>query len=427
MSNFNNQTITAKGLELLSGALAGNKIQFTRIVMGAGECTEDIGLAESLVDQKQSLDIKSMSRNGSKVVLSGVLAQTQIKDDFYWKEIGVYAKGADDDTEILYLYGTAKANEYSYISKDMLNEKLINIGVLVSTAQNVSATINTSLVYLSKEDLDNHNNDPNAHPDILKAIENQKSTIDGKENEIVTISKDNKAKTSGIGIDTVVLIDRKSPLGTKVPEDADTLNGHDSEYFLKKIEANAEQINVLNNDRGYLNTKNIVETGIDSCDKITENGLYYLYNSLIKDTPGGGNGYLRVISNDSGNYAFQEFVDVYTGKKYDRSCFNKVWQPWREIATKEKLTILWTGALGTSETVTLADDINKFNKLYFFLDIPGIVSQKIEILSLVHPNNFVVDANRIYGIEGMTFKITSNRTLDFTNNTRMIYSIEGAI
>ena len=188
-----------------------------------------------------------------------------------------------------------------------------------------------------------------------------------------------------------------------------------------------EQINVLNNDRGYLNTKNIVETGIDSCDKITENGLYYLYNSVTKDTPGGGNGYLRVISNDSGNYAFQEFVDVYTGKKYDRSCFNKVWQPWREIATKEKLTILWTGALGTSETVTLADDINKFNKLYFFLDIPGIVSQKIEILSLGHPNNFVVDANIIYGIEGMTFKITSNRTLDFTNNTRMIYSIEGAI
>lgn len=160
MSNFSNKTITNKGLELLSTAMAGGKLEFTRIVMGDGAYSGDIGLIESLVSQKQSLDIKSITRKGSQVVLSTTLLQSAITQDFYWKEVGVYAKG-NDDVEILYLYGNA--NEYSYISKDMLNEKMINIRVLVSNAKNITATINNSLVYLNVEDLEKHNDSEVAH------------------------------------------------------------------------------------------------------------------------------------------------------------------------------------------------------------------------------------------------------------------------
>ncbi|ADZ84439.1 phage tail-collar fiber domain-containing protein [Cellulosilyticum lentocellum] len=163
MSNFNNKTITSKGLELLSSALAGNTLEFTRIVMGSGTYEGDIGLIESLVNQKQSLDIKSITRKGSQVVLSTTLLQSAIIEDFYWKEIGVYAKGSDG-LEILYMYGSA--NEASYISKNMLNEKMINIGVLVSNATNITATINNSLVYLNQNDLEEHNNDEEAHTPI---------------------------------------------------------------------------------------------------------------------------------------------------------------------------------------------------------------------------------------------------------------------
>lgn len=163
MSNFNNKTITSRGLELLSSALAGNILEFTRIVMGSGTYEGDIGLIESLVNQKQSLDIKSITRKGSQVVLSTTLLQSAIVEDFYWKEIGVYAKGSDG-LEILYMYGSA--NEASYISKNMLNEKMINIGVLVSNATNITATINNSLVYLNQNDLEEHNNDEEAHTPI---------------------------------------------------------------------------------------------------------------------------------------------------------------------------------------------------------------------------------------------------------------------
>lgn len=163
MSNFNNKTITSKGLELLSSALAGNILEFTRIVMGSGTYEGDIGLIESLVNQKQSLDIKSITRKGSQVVLSTTLLQNAIIEDFYWKEIGIYAK-VSGGLEILYMYGSA--DEASYISKNMLNEKMINVGVLVSNAQNVTATIDESLLYVSSKDLANHNNDVEAHSAI---------------------------------------------------------------------------------------------------------------------------------------------------------------------------------------------------------------------------------------------------------------------
>ena len=168
MSNFNNKSITNKGLELLSAAMAGSKLEFTRIVMGSGTYSGDIGVIESLVNQNQSLDIKSITRKGSQVILSTTLLQSAIAEDFYWKEIGVYAKGSDG-VEVLYMYGSAI--DTSFISKDMLNEKMINVGVLVSNAQNITATIDGSLVYLSKSDLEDHDNNETAHSSLRKWVQ----------------------------------------------------------------------------------------------------------------------------------------------------------------------------------------------------------------------------------------------------------------
>lgn len=163
MSNFNNKSITTKGLELLSAAMAGGKLEFTRIVMGSGAYSGDIGVIESLVNQNQSLDIKSITRKGSQVVLSTTLLQVAITENFYWKEVGVYAKGSDG-LEILYMYGSA--TDTSFISKDMLNEKMINVGVLVSNAQNITAIIDGSLIYLSRVDLEEHDNSKTAHAQL---------------------------------------------------------------------------------------------------------------------------------------------------------------------------------------------------------------------------------------------------------------------
>ncbi len=167
MSEFKNRSLTVKGMELLSKALVGEPIEFTRIELGDGQYEGDLGFAESLVSVKQNLPINNLDRNGSKVTLSAVLKVEDIKSDFSWSEIGIYAKGTDN-VEHLYMYGYTENT--SYISKDSLNEKLIHVTVMVSNAAEITATIDDSLVYLTAESLTEHNIDSYAHEDIREKI-----------------------------------------------------------------------------------------------------------------------------------------------------------------------------------------------------------------------------------------------------------------
>ena len=167
MSEFKNKSITVKGMELLSKALAGEPIEFTRIELGDGQYDGDLGFAERLINVKQNLPINNLDRNGSQVTLSAVLRVEDIKSDFNWSELGIYAKGKDN-VEHLYMYGYTENT--SYISKDSLNEKLIHVTVMVSNAAEITATIDDSLVYLTAESLTEHNIDSYSHEDIREKI-----------------------------------------------------------------------------------------------------------------------------------------------------------------------------------------------------------------------------------------------------------------
>lgn len=174
MSEFKNKMITTKGMELLSKAISGETLEFTRIEMGAGEFVGDIGEAESLVQAKQNLPITKVTRKGSQVTLSAALKVEDITSEYDWTEIGVYARGKDG-VEILYMYGHTQNS--SFISKDSLDEKLINVTVLVSNVTEVTAVIDDSLVYLTAESLSQHEVDTNTHKDIRSQVESLKEYI----------------------------------------------------------------------------------------------------------------------------------------------------------------------------------------------------------------------------------------------------------
>lgn len=167
MSEFKNKSITTRGMELLSKALAGEPIEFTKIEIGSGIYEGDLGFATELIEVKQVLPINNLDRNGSQVTLSAILKVEDITSSFNWSEIGIYAKGKDN-VEHLYMYGYTENT--SYISKDSLNEKLIHVTVMVSNAAEISATINDSLIYLTAESLAQHNMDSYAHEDIRENI-----------------------------------------------------------------------------------------------------------------------------------------------------------------------------------------------------------------------------------------------------------------
>lgn len=176
MSEFKTKSITTKGMELLSKAISGEQLEFTRIEMGSGNFEGDIGSAEALVEVRQSLPINKITRKGSQVTLSTSLKIEDITTPFEWTEVGVYARG-EDNVEILYMYGYTTNS--SYISKDSLNEKLINVTVLVASTTQVTAVIDKSLVYLTAEALKEHESDSKTHRDIRASVEEIQRQVEG--------------------------------------------------------------------------------------------------------------------------------------------------------------------------------------------------------------------------------------------------------
>lgn len=198
MSNFANAQVTLKGNNLLARALQGEALTFTRIVMGEGEYSGAVMEAQVLVDQKQALNITKLTRKDNIVTIGGLLELGKLTEEFYWRELGVYAKGADG-VEVLYLYGNA-GDKASYITNTGLDEKLIDINIVVGNASNVSAIIDSSLVFLTEEFLEEHDNDEGAHPALKVWVQNLFATGDWAKYTQVGESADAETKGTVFGV-----------------------------------------------------------------------------------------------------------------------------------------------------------------------------------------------------------------------------------
>ncbi len=292
MSEFKNKSITTKGMELLAKALGGETLQFTHIEMGSGTYTGDIGEATSLIEKKQYLPITKITRKGGQVTLSATLKLEDIKEAFNWSEIGVYAKG-NDERDTLYMYGYTENT--SYISKDSLNEKLIHVTVMVSSASEVTAVIDNSLVYLTLEELKSHNMDIKAHEDIRKNIELIKETI-------------SNIDVSWEGI-------TGKPV-TFPPAS----HQHDERYYT------TAQVQEILSDRGLLTSCKT----ISNCNDIVSNGLYM--GSGVTNAP-DDNWYMfeNIVHNDSWIYQRAIGFTQGTSTQYERMKMDGVWTTWVRI------------------------------------------------------------------------------------------------
>lgn len=168
MSTFGGIYFTNKGRALQAKALTGAKLNFTRIAVGDGnlngQAVEDLS---ALIHEVKSIDIiKLKAEQNGKVTIGGILSNQNITSGFYWRELGLFAQDPDLG-EILYCCSNA-GNLAEYIpspsGSDIL-EKRIDIVAIIGNAANVSATINSSLVYASASDLTDSLNEAKSYTD----------------------------------------------------------------------------------------------------------------------------------------------------------------------------------------------------------------------------------------------------------------------
>lgn len=157
MGAFGGLILTNRGRMLQSKAQTGVKLEYTRIAIGDGQLgsTPILGL-NNLRHEIMSLPItKLVVQSGGKAVVGTIWTNKDLEEGFYFREIGVFATDPDVG-EILYCYANA-GNLAEYVppggGSDLI-ERNLDIVTLVGNATNVTAVIDTSLVYATKPELD---------------------------------------------------------------------------------------------------------------------------------------------------------------------------------------------------------------------------------------------------------------------------------
>ena len=108
MGNFNSAVLTKKGNELLTTAVAGRKIIFTRLVTGSGVYTEEekaraaLEKKTVLKQQKQEFTFSSYEKvSQTSVLLTALITNRELKESYKMTEVGIYGKEVDAEEDFL--------------------------------------------------------------------------------------------------------------------------------------------------------------------------------------------------------------------------------------------------------------------------------------------------------------------------------------
>lgn len=173
MAQFTDITITRAGLDMIAKSQAGDNLIFTGLKIGDGQISgQSIPDLTDLISVKKEIPINSVTaKNEGHVEILGIIDNEDISVGFFVREIGIYAKINEGGTPALYSYTNA-GNYASYISDKSvpMDAFKFKIDLVVGNATNVSFVSDKSIVYVTQENLDAHNNAEDSHPDIREKI-----------------------------------------------------------------------------------------------------------------------------------------------------------------------------------------------------------------------------------------------------------------
>lgn len=161
MANFQNNAITDNGRTLLSHVQMGAVFTPTKIVLGsgympAGKTARTMTAVQTAV---ATLTISKKERtNDGKFIVGGVYSNQQITEQWYFRELGLYAKAVYSDgtevAEMLYSYGNAgdTAELMPAYGTGSLVERQIDIVVYIGNDAQVDLTLESE-IYITQQQL----------------------------------------------------------------------------------------------------------------------------------------------------------------------------------------------------------------------------------------------------------------------------------
>ena len=173
MAQYDGMVLTNDGINLLAKCQLGQKIEFTKVLIGDGRVPDGKVFQDmtELVNTKLALGIQNVDFvEDGRVDVTAIINNNGLETGFFVREIGVFAR-SEDGTEVLYAY--TNAGDYAdYLPNAKINEvsDVVIVSVLIANSESITVNINDSVTLATKADINRHNHDREAHPEIIEKI-----------------------------------------------------------------------------------------------------------------------------------------------------------------------------------------------------------------------------------------------------------------
>ena len=166
MAQFANITITKAGLNMIAQSQAGETLIFTKAKLGDGQVGDtNIQELTDIISAKLTAELTSVTAaEEGHVVIKFVVDNSSLETGFFVRELGIYAKVGEGGTEQLYGYTNA-GNYTNWLSDKSIPIDAITtqIDLVVGNADEVAFISDKTLVYVTAQDLEDHNASDAAH------------------------------------------------------------------------------------------------------------------------------------------------------------------------------------------------------------------------------------------------------------------------
>ena len=214
MAKFPNITMTSAGLEMLARAASGqtaDRFIVTKVKLGDGVSEGNIRDYTDVISPKKEVTLASFEDKGNGTFRYTFTYNNEgVKVGFYHREIGLFAKNGDSGTEKLVGYTNA-GNYPGWIDDETriqpYTRLMINVGI--GDTDNASGMVDVGNT-VTIEMLDEHNNDENAHTNLIKRLfGSATATMESVKNSVQGWCKESIASIFGIASATQTNVKNK--------------------------------------------------------------------------------------------------------------------------------------------------------------------------------------------------------------------------
>ncbi|MCV6590173.1 MAG: hypothetical protein OIF57_14290 [Marinobacterium sp.] len=148
--------LTAAGFRLRAAAEVGQTLEITRIGLGAGHAPDDISTMTALVDERQSAEVSLFDAQADGTgLVRFFLSNAELDTGYLLREIGVFARDPDSDSEVLIDYTNAgdDTDLIPAAGGATVVEQMIDLITVISPTDNIVAKVDSS-IHVTRSDLE---------------------------------------------------------------------------------------------------------------------------------------------------------------------------------------------------------------------------------------------------------------------------------